>query len=869
MKMKSFTGVTRRRGITIAAASLSVALVAPFVHPITAPQSAAVAYAQDVSTAQAGEDGAINVDAIADGTINSGSQFSAVQTEAKDVVSGRLMAMSPKNSATLSTKYDGHINAPDGTKVYFQWVDNDGAVSPIYSSETHTIDGVAGANGPGMYAFKIPSWTDANGTKHEFKTKTSQKYRLWSETPDNPETGNERELLRVAGGYTPFAYGKASGDGLGDFPGSIGTNGNLQGTGLWLTELATDQSKYWMGDKTPQKDELGPVANPAAQYDDNTHYSFSGNVWLETGNERQALTASSGAGDPRANGYKVYAATLTPEGVQANKAIKDLDAGERAAATKKMLEEHPEYVAAVRYAETDVDGKYTIRFEKDEYQQNDVFMWLHDQNDEPVVAYSEWHQPVFHSADNYSTTTAPEGNPTRNNAGLVGQEWKRFYNVNFSVLQKRRPTLDITNFDMTKNPAKPGDTAEVKLSGDLPLLPNKIEWRKNGRAIDGKTCDIEVLNDLKDCGTLEVPADAKNGDVYSAVLISGAQEVDADAFVVTTKTAVNDSEVKPVNPTDEKQDTGIDVVNKDDDTKVSAKDKNGKDVPAEIDEDGNVQVTPGTDAEGPISVTVEDPDLPKDDNGENKVVIDVPVEPVKDSDGDGLSDDKEKELGTDPNKADTDDDGIDDGAEVDGSENPFDKDGNKVADGENGAPTDPKNPDTDGDGTNDGDEVNHKDKDGKPAPTDPNDEEDFPGEDSGEDNPAPAPEDDNKDSDNDGLTDDEEKELGTDPNKADTDGDGIKDGDEVSGDGNKFDGKPTDPTKADTDGDEVNDGTEVNNKDKDGNDKPTDPNDPNSKPDEDDQKDTDGDGLTDDEEKELGTDPVSYTHLTLPTIYSV
>ena len=45
MKMKGFNGVTRRRGTTIAAAALSVALVAPFVHPIASPQSAAVAVA--------------------------------------------------------------------------------------------------------------------------------------------------------------------------------------------------------------------------------------------------------------------------------------------------------------------------------------------------------------------------------------------------------------------------------------------------------------------------------------------------------------------------------------------------------------------------------------------------------------------------------------------------------------------------------------------------------------------------------------------------------------------------------------------------------------------------------------------------------
>ena len=858
MHMRSFNRAARRRGTTIAAAALSVAMVAPFIHPIAAPQYAAVAQAQDVTGVGASidTDGAINVDAIADGTITSGTQFSAAQTAAKDVVSGRVMAMSPKNSATLSVKYDGHVNAPDGTKVYYQWVDVDGAVSPIYSAETHTIDGVAGANGAGLYAFKIPAWTDANGKEHKLTAQTAQKYRLWSATPDNSETGNERELLRVAGGYTPYAYGTASGDGLGDFPGAAGTNGNLQGTAVWLTELATNPSQYWMGDKKPVKDELGPVKNPAAQYDKDTHYSFSGNVWLETGNERQALTASSSAGDPKGNGYKVYAATLTPEGVQANKEIKNLDAKERAAVTKKMLEAHPEYVAAVRYAETDADGNYTIRFEKDEYQQDDVFMWVHDQNDEPVVSYSEWHQPVFHSADNYSTTTAPEGNPTRNNAGLAeaqGGEWKRFYNINFSILQKRHPSLDITNFDTTTKPAKPGDVAQLKLSGDLPLLPNKIEWRKNGQAT-GQTCEISAINDLKDCATLTVPDDAKDGDIYSAVLISGAQEIDSDAFIVTSKTTVDPSGVKPVNPSGEKQDSGIVVSNKDDDTKISAKDKDGKDVPVEIDENGKVQVTPGTDTHGPISVTIEDPDLPADADGNHKTVVEVPVEPAKDSDGDGLSDDKEKELGTDPNKADTDGDGINDGDEVSGAKNPA-KDNKFDESGEPGN-TDPKTADTDGDGTNDGDEVTGAKNDGKP--TDPNDKNSKPAEDA----VTPTPTD--KDSDGDGLTDDKEKELGTDPNKVDTDEDGINDGDEVSGaknpaKDNKFDeaGEPgnTDPTKADTDGDGTNDGDEVTGAKNDG--KATDPNDDQSKPavPVEEPKDSDSDGLTDAKEKELGTDP--------------
>lgn len=58
------------------------------------------------------------------------------------------------------------------------------------------------------------------------------------------------------------------------------------------------------------------------------------------------------------------------------------------------------------------------------------------------------------------------------------------------------------------------------------------------------------------------------------------------------------------------------------------------------------------------------------------------------------------------------------------------------------------------------------------------------------------------DSDFDGIPNDQENKLGTNPNKADTDGDGVLDGDE-----NKL--FKTDPLKADTDGDGLSDGQEI------------------------------------------------------------
>jgi len=58
------------------------------------------------------------------------------------------------------------------------------------------------------------------------------------------------------------------------------------------------------------------------------------------------------------------------------------------------------------------------------------------------------------------------------------------------------------------------------------------------------------------------------------------------------------------------------------------------------------------------------------------------------------------------------------------------------------------------------------------------------------------------DTDNDGLTDEEEKKLGTDAKSSDTDGDGLSDYNEIYK-------TKTDPKKYDTDGDGFPDGLEV------------------------------------------------------------
>ncbi len=82
-----------------------------------------------------------------------------------------------------------------------------------------------------------------------------------------------------------------------------------------------------------------------------------------------------------------------------------------------------------------------------------------------------------------------------------------------------------------------------------------------------------------------------------------------------------------------------------------------------------------------------------------------------DSDGDGLTDEYELMIGTDPNNSDTDGDGLKDGEEVEGyNTNPLnpDSDYDGLKDGEEVLKykTDPLDPDTDKGGVSDGHEVN-------------------------------------------------------------------------------------------------------------------------------------------------------------------
>ncbi|MEN9422752.1 MAG: hypothetical protein RL122_135 [Pseudomonadota bacterium] len=242
---------------------------------------------------------------------------------------------------------------------------------------------------------------------------------------------------------------------------------------------------------------------------------------------------------------------------------------------------------------------------------------------------------------------------------------------------------------------------------------------------------------------------------------------------------------------------------------ADALDTDGDKIPDYLDKDNT---------DGPLA----DPDKDGLTNADEKTLGTDPK--VADSDGDGLPDGTEKTLGTNPLSTDTDGDGIGDKVEV--GANPAtpidtDKDGKIDAldtDDDNdgvltknenynaGTPTDDDSDgdkipdyldtDDDGDGILSAAESNDPNKDG--APTDALDTDgdkipDYLDKDS-TDGPLADP-------DKDGVTNADEKTLGTDPKNPDSDGDGLLDGVEKKA--------GTNPLNPDSDGDGIGDKVEV------------------------------------------------------------
>ena len=652
--------IARRRGTSVAAAALSVALVAPLAQPIAAPNAASAALAAEAEVDNAapdanagmleddwlqqyndnlegefkpgenetgwrhvywanggekgktqpkpvdGKPGVYNIDAIEQQQITNGIHLSNVAGQGKDVVSGRASIVTPRGGGQLTTTYQGFKPVPSTVPVYFQWIDSDGARSPIYQSKTHDLEGPSA--GKGMYAFAVPEWVDASGKKHRFKAGMGQRYRVWADAaphdygdegnPGAPQgefdngTQNELVPIRTTGAGFPGAFSIASGSALGEFPAAINVNGNMQRTGVWFYERPYEpgepENNYMKAKGDPVtltegmadanvdpgskviEDPFGPIEYAGAHRDPLWKRTVSGKIWHETGNNNQSFNVGDAVGDAPATGaqgYKVFASALTPEGAaQYDNEVDSLDPWNRAEKAKEWIKAHPEFIAGTVSGAPNEKGEYTLRFpdslfpgEGQAYAkgtpdgfQRHLYVWVEDSEGRVIAAPTNYSQPEFMPVDRNS-----QWNPTATPKPLNSFGYSRIFNMNVSLVKDPDLELNITNYNNTNNPAKRGNTANVVIDGKDQLpVGARLEWRDgSGKVL--KSCNIEDKKNLKDkddpskdCSTFDVPKDAKHGSYYYAALTNGSRDISVDSFVVLVDTPVWDDTTADPNKQD-------------------------------------------------------------------------------------------------------------------------------------------------------------------------------------------------------------------------------------------------------------------------------------------------------------------------------
>ncbi|MFR9841960.1 YPDG domain-containing protein, partial [Corynebacterium striatum] len=209
MILKKVNGSARRRGTTIAAAALSVAMVGPFVHAVAAPAPfAAVAQAQEPGTAQ--------------GTTEAADPYGAIYSpgiyEGKQTVSGSVLfydqypGTSNGNTASNGGEAAGYGKALPaanltagenfkGATVYAQWFEKPNksasggepsVASPVYKTTV---------NEDGTFSINMRPFMDSQGNLREFWAQYAitaglrgQKVKIWVD-------GYDRDQYEMVRGY--------------------------------------------------------------------------------------------------------------------------------------------------------------------------------------------------------------------------------------------------------------------------------------------------------------------------------------------------------------------------------------------------------------------------------------------------------------------------------------------------------------------------------------------------------------------------------------------------------------------------------------------------------------------------------------------
>ncbi|OFP36028.1 hypothetical protein HMPREF2990_07310 [Corynebacterium sp. HMSC071B10] len=365
--------------MSVAAAALSFALVAPFAQPIAAPQSAAVAYAG--TPAEAGQPNDAGNGVKYPGEIN-GVYQSVVDeqrytfTPGEPKVEGAIAADAPQGTNESIEGYvihqrDGDLSvypgARDpwkpipmaGVRVYAQWTEKGGIVSPVYTGVTRE---------DGSYTINMKPFTNAKGEVVKFDADPNnpqyEKIRVWV---DNPDTDNFTQLY----GYN-FGH-------MGPNANTVDTPG---GMGWFVGSDRVTNVRFAFGEKTrhdimhrDKADQNPVVGNGPGQIKGNLFW----HLYQTAGAFTPSLMNQMNGADVPATGMKVFASYLSDYAVNEinEKAANDLgfdeirgrgwtNRNETALQNwikRKMAEEGKDkWIAETAEATVGSDGNYTLQF---------------------------------------------------------------------------------------------------------------------------------------------------------------------------------------------------------------------------------------------------------------------------------------------------------------------------------------------------------------------------------------------------------------------------------------------------------------------------------------------------------------------------
>ncbi|WP_304976404.1 YSIRK-type signal peptide-containing protein, partial [uncultured Ligilactobacillus sp.] len=484
-----------------------------------------VALANDTSTTaqptapQVADNTPIDIDAIESGKVTTGGQL----TNANQVVSG-WVELAPTSAVGYTPGTGGATKLNDYT-VYLQWIDTDGAISPVYSTKTHNLAGAASnGGGDGTFAFDLPTFTDANGVEHKFTfiPTSSQRLKLWLAPGQQSADGNELVTFRPVVGNTP---GFSTPTTAGAF---YLAGANLQRASIYVAELpSTDTLNKLVGDpKNWRYDDAGPDSNPGLVTQDTNR--VSGSVWWETSKNGTTFPTSTGenfvdqTADEAKNGFRVVTAALTPEGIAALKSTQDADnVNDKVKEQLAILEAHPEYIQEVVVAPV-IDGRYTAHF-TDDIDTDGLYQFVLNPKGEVQTAYSNYPVPAYGNPRQY----------THSNPFVVGQQ---VYNSHFALVPNlENYQIDITNFDTTSKTALPGDKAISDVNAVFsPGQVTEIVWQAGGKEIS--RTEVTNLAEAKKAAEFTVPADMTTDTIYEVELVVNGVTVDADSFLAKMPT---------------------------------------------------------------------------------------------------------------------------------------------------------------------------------------------------------------------------------------------------------------------------------------------------------------------------------------------